>query len=124
MNDIEALYPTIQAIDAHNDKIATMLELVQRNQELKVHVRKLEKELCGMEQAWDDVMERERIALEQNALLEERVRELEEEARSPYEHRLVMNALDGRITIEAHNTQAIEISKNIFALVLEALKGE
>lgn len=42
--NVEALYPTNQDIDAHNDKIATMLELVQRNQELKERVRELEAE--------------------------------------------------------------------------------
>ena len=31
--------------DAHNDKVATMLELVQRNQELKERVRQLEEVL-------------------------------------------------------------------------------
>lgn len=39
----EALWPTNQDIDAHNLKVTTMLELVQRNQRLKERVQELEK---------------------------------------------------------------------------------
>ena len=39
----EALYPPEPDTDAHNLKVTTMLELVQRNQELKERVRELEK---------------------------------------------------------------------------------
>lgn len=46
ISDEKALYPDNPDIDAHNDKIATMLELVQRNQELKERVIELEVELA------------------------------------------------------------------------------
>ena len=41
-SDIEALWPTEPDTDAHNDKIDIMLELVQRNLELRERVRELE----------------------------------------------------------------------------------
>jgi len=41
-SDIEALYPPDADIDAHNAKVSTMLELLQRNQELKERVQELE----------------------------------------------------------------------------------
>ena len=42
ISDEKALYPDNSATDAHNDNIAVMLELVQRNQELKERVHELE----------------------------------------------------------------------------------
>jgi len=43
-SDIEALWPTEPDTDAHNLKVSTMLELTQRNLELRERVRELEAE--------------------------------------------------------------------------------
>lgn len=43
--DIDALYPVDPAIDDHNIKVTTMIELLKRNVELRERVEELEKEL-------------------------------------------------------------------------------
>jgi len=52
-SDIEALWPTEPDTDAHNEHINIMLELVQRNQELKEQVRRYE-ELFSKGQEMDE----------------------------------------------------------------------
>ena len=52
-SDIEALWPTEPDTDAHNDKIDIMLELVQRNLELRERVRRYE-ELFSKGQEMDE----------------------------------------------------------------------